>query len=146
MTRSRTCEPLAVSEYVFDSSALVEIFVGASPDAELRRRALTGVNSAPELIDLEGAQTIRRFVRSGQISSAHGRAALNQVRDAPLTRVAHRALLDRVWELRDSITAYDASYIALAEQLGVPLLTCDAHLGRAHGHDAEVIIYRTSTS
>lgn len=127
-----------------DASALVELFVGSSPDAELRRRALTGDNSAPELIDLEGAQTIRRFVRAGQISDAHGRVALNQVRDAPLTRVTHRALLARVWELRDSVTAYDASYIALAEQLDVPLLTCDAKLGRAHGHDAEVVLYRRS--
>jgi predicted nucleic acid-binding protein len=133
-----------VSEFVIDASALVELFVGAAPDAELRHRALTGVNSAPELIDVESAQSIRKLVLAGHISNKHGTAAINQVRDAPLTRVTHRALLNRVWELRHAITAYDATYIALAERLRVPLLTCDARLGGSNGHEADVVVYPRS--
>jgi len=56
----------------------------------------------------------------------------------------HRPLLSRIWELRDSVSAYDACYVALAERLGVPLLTCDARLGRSHGHHAEVVVYPRS--
>jgi predicted nucleic acid-binding protein len=56
----------------------------------------------------------------------------------PLHRHGHAPLLSRVWELRESMTAYDAAYIALAEGLEAPLLTCDAKLRRSHGHDARV--------
>lgn len=133
-----------MSAFVFDASAVVELFVGAQPHPQLRSRALTGDNAAPELIDLEGAQTLRRLVHTGQLAKAHGAVAIRQVREAPITRVSHRGLLARVWELRDAITAYDAAYIALAERLEVPLLTCDARLGRANGHRAEVIVYPLS--
>lgn len=61
-----------------------------------------------------------------------------------ITRFTHRPLLGRVWKLRDSVATYDAAYIALAETLGVPLLTCDARLGRAHGHGAEILVYPRS--
>jgi predicted nucleic acid-binding protein len=70
--------------------------------------------------------------------------AVHDIGQTPISRTAHRPLLSRVWELRDSITAFDASCIALAEQPDVPLLTCDARLGRARGHDAEVIVYPRS--
>jgi predicted nucleic acid-binding protein len=46
------------------------------------------------------------------------------------------ALLPRIWQLRDSVTAHDGAYVALAEALDAPLVTCDARLGRAHGHRA----------
>jgi predicted nucleic acid-binding protein len=47
-------------------------------------------------------------------------------------------LIPRIWELRRSISAYDAAYVALAEVLGAPLLTRDARLGRSHGHRARI--------
>jgi predicted nucleic acid-binding protein len=133
-----------VISFVIDASAIVELVTGTAPNRELRRAALTAYGAAPELIDLEAANTIRRLVRSGLLPAAVGRTRLRRIGDTPITRTAHRPLLGRVWELRDSVAAYDASYIALAEYLGVPLLTCDAKLGRAHGHDAEVRVYPTS--
>jgi predicted nucleic acid-binding protein len=67
-------------------------------------------------------------------NASEGGAALRDIGETPITRAPHRPLIARVWELRDSLTPYDAAYVALAEQLDVPLFTCDARLGRAHGH------------
>ncbi len=105
---------------------------------------MTAQGAAPELIDAEALSTVRRLVIGGLLPEAEGAAAVRDIGDTPLSRTAHRPLLTRAWELRDSITAYDAMYVALAEQLDVPLLTCDARLGRAHGHHAEVVVYPRS--
>ena len=57
------------------------------------------------------------------------------------TRYPHAALLPRIWDLRENLTAYDASYVALAETLDAPLVTADARLARAPGHRATVELY-----
>jgi predicted nucleic acid-binding protein len=57
-----------------------------------------------------------------------------------MERHAHRALLDRVWDLRGRITAYDAAYVALAEALACPLATCDGPMSRTAGHVATIEI------
>ncbi len=133
-----------MTDFVLDASALLELVASLAPDPGLRRASLTGEGAAPEIIDLEVVSILRRFVRSGLLTAEDARATLVDARETPLARTAHRPLLDRVWELRDSVAAYDAAYVALAEALGVPLLTCDARLGRAHGHDAEVRVYPRS--
>jgi predicted nucleic acid-binding protein len=79
--------------------------------------------------------------RRGRLDATQAELAAERVVAAPVTRITHRPLLHRVWELRDVLTAYDAVFVALAERLGVPLLTCDGRLGRAHGHRARVEIY-----
>ena len=56
----------------------------------------------------------------------------------PVIRYSHRALIVRVWQLRQNLTAYDAAYVALAEALAVPLLTRDAPLARSSGHSARI--------
>jgi predicted nucleic acid-binding protein len=131
-----------VTAFVLDASALLELVGTDAP--ELRGVAMTGRGAAPELVDLEVASTLRRLVRSGRMTAADGRATLADARNTPITRTGHRPLLDRVWELRDTVSAYDAAYLALAEALRVPLLTCNARLGRTHGHDAEVRVYPSS--
>ena len=133
-----------MTSFVIDASALFEVVAGQAPAPDLRRRVLTGRGSAPELVDLEVLNTIRRLLRSRELEPEDADQAAMRVSSAPITRVTHRPLLNRVWQLRDSVTAYDAAYIALAERLGVPLLTCDARLGRTHGHDAEVLVYPRS--
>ncbi|MGH4025478.1 MAG: type II toxin-antitoxin system VapC family toxin [Pseudonocardiaceae bacterium] len=127
--------------FVLDTSAVIELFVRDETNPELRRRVLTGSGVAPELIDLESANVIRRMVLCRELATAEAREALGEIRESPLTRIPHRPLIGRVWELRDTLTAYDAAYVALAELFGVPILTCDGRLARSHGHDAEIELY-----
>ncbi|MDN5929915.1 MAG: type II toxin-antitoxin system VapC family toxin [Pseudonocardia sp.] len=131
-------------DYVVDTSALVDVFLmkGTSPD--LRRSVMTGACAAPELLDLETANVLRKMVLRDDLAPAEARETLRDIRDAPILRVAHRHLVERVWELRHNVTIYDASYVALAEKFDVPLLTSDARLGRSVGHDAEIVVYPSS--
>ena len=93
---------------------------------------------APHLVDLEVAQTLRRYEAGGEMSPERARQALLIFFQMPLERHPHWPLLDRVWELRRNLTAYDAAYVALAEALDAPLLTCDRALASAPGHHANV--------
>ncbi|HWD23638.1 MAG TPA: type II toxin-antitoxin system VapC family toxin [Burkholderiales bacterium] len=63
---------------------------------------------------------------------------MEDFRDLLIERHAHADLLPRIWQLRESVSARDASYIALAEALDAPLVTCDAKLARSHGHSAQI--------
>ena len=87
----------------------------------------------PHLLDLEVAQVLRRHSR-GHMTEPRVREAIEDLRDLPLTRYAHEPFLDRIWELRENLTAYDGAYVALAETLGAILLTSDARLARTFGH------------
>jgi len=104
------------------------------------RRRLRGFwpLDAPHLIDLEIASTFRRLEAAGRVSSRRALVALDDLTALPLERHPAATLLPRIWQLRRILTAYDASYVALAEALDVPLLTTDARLARAHGHGARV--------
>jgi predicted nucleic acid-binding protein len=86
---------------------------------------------APHLIDLEVAQVLRRYARSGVISAERGAEALADLAEFPLTRYGHDILLERIWQMRHGLTAYDAAYLALAEALDAPLVTRDRALARA---------------
>lgn len=88
---------------------------------------------APHLVDLEIAQVLRRYVRSGVISAERGAEALSDLVDFPLTRYPHFVLLTSIWEMRHDLTAYDAAYLALAEALDGRLITRDRALARAGG-------------
>lgn len=78
----------------------------------------------------------RIFARA--VTALRGQDALDDLSDLALTRYPHDVLLGRMWELRDNLTAYDAAYVALAEALDAPLVTCDAKLASAPGHRARI--------
>jgi predicted nucleic acid-binding protein len=63
----------------------------------------------------------------------------------PLQRASHRPLLARCWELRDNLSVYDASYVALAEALGASLLTGDQRLAGAAGSRCHVEVLRSAS-
>lgn len=88
---------------------------------------------APHLVDSEVASGLRRRVAAGQLSEVQGLATLDAWRRLAVTRYAVHSLLDRVWQLRHSFSAYDAGYVALAEALSCGLVTADARLSRTPG-------------
>ncbi|MGH3438965.1 MAG: type II toxin-antitoxin system VapC family toxin [Sciscionella sp.] len=131
-------------DIIVDNSALIEVVTGAQPHPALLRQLMLARAAAPELLDAEALSVIRRMARSRVLSTDRAKTALLQIQQAPLLRLPHRPLLERAWELRHSISAYDALYVALAEQLDVPLVTCDAKLASSNGHHAEIELYPIS--
>jgi predicted nucleic acid-binding protein len=128
---------------VLDASAAVEILLQTAAGVEAAERVLAPDSSlhAPHLLDVEVAQVFRRFVSRGELSAERARQALHDLADLPLERYPHEVLLPRIWALRENLTAYDASYVALAEILGATLLTRDGRLQRASGHSALVEVF-----
>ncbi len=86
------------------------------------------------------AQVLRRYASRGLLSDHRTRQALQDFLDFPLIRYSHEPFLPRIWALRDSISAYDAIYMALAEVLSIPLLTGDARLASSPQHSATMIL------
>ena len=127
---------------VVDASAVVDALVQEPPNVALRERVDGGGFQAPHLIDIEVTNALRRLVARGALSADRAADTRDDFAALNIRRYPHRPLLDRVWELRDRLTPYDAAYVALAELIGAPLVTCDARLGRARGHEAVVEIYR----
>jgi predicted nucleic acid-binding protein len=121
---------------VVDASALVDALLPTRPAPPLSERILIPDQTlhAPHLIDLEIAQVLRRYARTGQVSIERCRAALTDLGELPLMRHPHGLFLARIWDLRDTLTAYDAAYVALAEALDAPLLTRDQRLANSVGH------------
>jgi predicted nucleic acid-binding protein len=120
---------------VLDASALVELLLGTKAGRAVAARIADPATSLhmPHLADVEVAQTLRRYVREGDLDAASASAALGDLRALDVERHSHEPLLDRVWALRENLTAYDAVYVALAEVLDTRLLTCDGRLARAPG-------------
>jgi predicted nucleic acid-binding protein len=125
---------------VLDASAILELLLRTPAAAAIERRLLSGRETlhAPHLIDVEVAHVLRRYALAGEVSAERGREALDDLEDLSLCRYPHDVLLPRVWELRASLTAYDAVYVALAEALDAPLVTRDRRLAGAAGHRAKV--------
>lgn len=122
---------------VVDASAALSGVLNAGP----ARNALAAEQlHAPHLIDPEVASGLRRQVAARRMSAADGWAALDTWRRLGLTRYPVAALLDRVWQLRGSVSAYDATYVALAERLGCELMSADARLARAPGIQCAVTV------
>lgn len=125
---------------VVDASALLEALL-RTPAAEAVERRQFGSRQtlhALHLIDVEVAQVVRRYAAVGGIEAERGAAALADLADMPLRRYPHDLVLPRTWALRHNLTAYEAMYVALAEALDAPLLTCDQSMAVASGHHARI--------
>jgi predicted nucleic acid-binding protein len=131
---------------VVDASVLATALGDDGPDGDHARARLRGERlSAPELVDLEVTSVLRRQVHSGAADLRRAALALADLAALPLRRAPHRPLLARCWELRDNLTVYDASYVALAEALDVTLLTGDGRLARAPGLRCHIEILRPAS-
>ena len=127
---------------VLDASVAVEMvlrtFAGRRAFAQIA--TVPGAVHAPHLIDVEVMYALRRLVQKRELAPQDASVAIDALPMLEIERHAHLVLLPRIWELRDGITAYDATYVALAEALEQPLFTRDAKLSRSHGHHAEIIL------
>lgn len=127
---------------VLDASAALELLLGTEAGRAVAEVALAPQESlhVPHLVDVEVAQALRRYVAAREVSPGVAERALDDLAALPLSRYAHTLLIGRAWELRRSVTCYDAMYVALAEALDAPLLTRDGKLARSHGHTARVLL------
>lgn len=125
---------------VLDASALAEYLVGTRVGAEVDRMLTAdgGPMHLPHLAVIETASVFRASVARGALGRETAGHALADLHDFPATLHPAGPFLDRVWELRHAVTAYDGLYVALAEALDARLLTLDARLARSHGHQARI--------
>lgn len=129
---------------VLDASAAVDLLIDVEPHAariEDRLGRPGETLHTPYLFDAEVLQGLRGHALRGVLSRARAREALEDLAALKITRYPYLSLLERMWVLRENLTAFDAAYVALAETLGAPLVTTDARLARAGGHRARVELY-----
>lgn len=129
---------------VLDASAAVAVLLNLGAGAPRIRERMSRAGDdlhAPHLFEIEVVSVLRRYALNGKLSPARARLALDRLSTMRVSCYPHTALLSRVWELRDNVSAYDAAYIALAETLEATLVTRDVRLTRVPGIRATVELY-----
>lgn len=125
---------------VLDASAAVQALLN---DGQARLLVAAESLHAPHLVDAEVLSALRRLVGAGTLTADDGARCVNTWSRIGLTRYAADPLLERIWELRQTLSAYDAMYVALAEQLDCALVTADARLSGAPGLRCAVTVLPT---
>lgn len=128
---------------VVDTSALVVLL---TTDGRHRNPRLTARLSAvsphvPDIVDVEFLHALRGLVLGQKITPERAEHARALFEDTPTVRFPSHRLGDRIWSLRQSLGAYDAAFVSLAEALDAPLVTCDAKQAAAAGHQARVEVF-----
>jgi len=129
---------------VVDASAVTEFLLQTPLGLRVEARLWHDAEElqAPHLLDVEVVQALRRMVRTGEVPPDRAHEALADLSVLAIRRHSHFDLVGRAWDLRDNLTACDAMYVALAEALGAPLVTCDGPLGASPGHEARIEVVR----
>jgi predicted nucleic acid-binding protein len=127
---------------VLDASAVVELLLQTDTGRRVAERIASRSQGlhAPHLLDVEVLQVLRRYVARGDVSASRATEAAADLAELDVYRHPDDALSARVWELQAGFTAYDATYLALAEALRAPLLTTDRWLAKSGGHRATVVV------
>ncbi len=119
---------------VVDSSVLVAALVDAGPNGTWAEGVLArGSLHAPELARVEATNILRRLELAKQLTTPEANAAHEDLMQLDIELLSFDPFADRVWQLRHSVTSYDAWYVAVAEALRLPLATLDGRLSRAKG-------------
>jgi predicted nucleic acid-binding protein len=128
---------------VLDASAVVDwlLRTPAGQRVEQRIYARNDTLHTVHLLDVEFAQVLRRLVREGTLARKRAEEAMEDLIAVRVTRYAPVVLLDRIWQLRQNLSAYDAAYVALAEELKAPLITRDQKIAAAPGHSATIEVF-----
>ena len=123
---------------MLDASAAVELVFATQQGAVVAQRLRGETVHAPAHFDVEVIGAIRRAVARQLISDYEGVIAVADSQSLPLSRWPTKPFVQRVYQLRDTHTVADGMYVALAEGLAAPLITCDRRLAQSHGHEAEI--------
>lgn len=126
------------SGIVIDASVVVDLILARERATTIAERIRGCEMHAPHVIDLEVAQGSRRQWILGFIYGPRLDSAVSAALDLPIHRHSHGPLISRIIALRENVTAYDGAYVALAEVLGLPLITLDRRLARSSGHTARI--------
>lgn len=128
---------------VVDATVVVTALADDGPDGDRARRRLRGERlAAPYLLDLEVLSAWRRLTAARELDERRAELAIADLRALRVERVQRAPLLARCWELRATLTAYDAAYVALAELLHAPLVTADVKLSGADGPRCPIDVLR----
>lgn len=123
---------------MLDASAAVELILATPQGAAVAQR-LRGENvHAPAHFDVEVIGAIRRAAMRQLISDHEGLVAVADFQSLPIRRWPTKPFVHRAYQLRNTHTVADGVYVALAEGLAAPLITCDGRLAQSHGHGAEI--------
>ena len=126
---------------VLDCSALVHVLAVDEPDERLLDLLSAESLHAPHLVDYEVLDALRGLELGRKVTPVRANLARETYRQLSIERYAMAVVEPRVWALRHGLTAYDATYVALAEVLECPLVTTDRKLAGAGGHRAEIRCY-----
>lgn len=126
---------------VLDASAAVDYLIDGGEGGDWVRRTIEDEAdvAAPHLIDLEVLSSLRKREARKEVTRRRAIEAISDFRDLAVARYPVTDLIERIWELRLTLTPYDAAYVTLSEALGVALITTDERLARSHGHKAEIV-------
>lgn len=123
---------------VLDASAAVELVFATTPGAAVAQRLRGETVHAPAHFDVEVIGAVRRAVVRQLISDHEGLVAVADFQSLPLRRWPTKPFVQRAYQLRSTHTVAEGVYVALAEGLAAPLITCDGRLAQSHGHGAEI--------
>jgi len=128
---------------VLDASAAVDWLLQTPAGQRIEKRIYSHHETlhAPHLLDLEVTQVLRRLVEQDKVSARRANEAVRDLLDLRITRYPHFVFLARIWQLRHNVSAYDAAYIVLAENLEAVLITRDGRLAGASGHAAAIELF-----
>ena len=129
---------------VLDASAAIDWLLQTAAGQQIETRIYSRAESlhAPHLLDLEVAQVLRRLVREAAVSAQRADQVLQDLLSLRVTRYPHFVFLPHIWRLSRNLSAYDAAYVVLAEELGASLITRDARLasGSARGGNRRTVL------
>jgi len=128
---------------VLDASAAIDWLLQTPAGLRIEQRIYARQDTlhTVHLLDLEFVQVLRRLVREGTLAPRRAVEAIEDMAALRIARYPPVLLLQRIWRLRQNLSAYDAAYVALAEELQAPLITRDRRIAAAPGHAAAVEVF-----
>jgi predicted nucleic acid-binding protein len=128
---------------VLDASAAIDWLLQTPAGLRIEQRIYARQDTlhSVHLLDVEFVQVLRRLVREGTLAPRRAVEAIEDMAALRIARYPPVLLLQRIWRLRQNLSAYDAAYVALAEELQAPLITRDRRIAAAPGHAAAVEVF-----